>query len=149
MQWFFSYGLGTDVEQTRAEVGSLARYGAATLGDHIYTFTGHHPEFDCATSTLVPVPGGTVLGVAYELTDAQIDDVVTHGHGYVLRHNLARFEGGDIPVVTLQPTEIGPRGQPSADYLGRVRQGLRQHYPDAVVEAYLERALAAPEAPRS
>jgi mannose-6-phosphate isomerase-like protein (cupin superfamily) len=142
MQWFFSYGLGTDVEQTRAEVGVLARHGAATLPDYIYTFTGHHPEFDCATSTLVPVRGGLVLGVAYELTDSQIDDVVTHGHGYALRQNLARFEDRDIAVVTLQPTEIGPPGLPSAEYLGRVRRGLRQHYPHALVEAYLQRALA-------
>jgi mannose-6-phosphate isomerase-like protein (cupin superfamily) len=141
MPWIFSYGLGTDPEQMRADVGSWRRMVPATLPDHVYTFTGFHPDFDGATSTLVPLPGGVVLGVAYEVDDGKLDELREHGHGYVLRRNLARIDGDEVSVYTLQPETLAEPGRPSDEYVGRVRRGLERHYPREAVEMYLARAL--------
>lgn len=141
MPWFFAYGLGTDLEQTAADLGSWQRHEPATLPDHIYAFTGYHPEFDGGTSTVLPVTGGSVLGVAYLIEAEQLEALRVHGHGYVLRQNQARVSGEDVPVYTLQPETVSPPSAPSDSYVAKVRRGLLQHYSEAVVDMYLTRAL--------
>jgi mannose-6-phosphate isomerase-like protein (cupin superfamily) len=150
MPWFFAYGLGTDPEQMRADIGEWSACLPATLADHVYTFTGYHPDFDGPTSTLLPMPGGVVLGAAYEIDERRLEEVRAHGHGYVMRENEATVQGERRPVLTLQPQEIGAPGTPSDEYLARVRRGLLHHHPAAAVGMYLDRALrraAGPAAP--
>ena len=142
MPWFFSYGLGTNVERTKKDVGSFERYQTGTLNGFVYTFTGNHPEFDGGgTSTLIPVRGGVVLGVAYEVSDGQLSSLVENGHGYELRENRAVLDGAETPVYTLQPREIKQPNRPSDRYLSMIREGLTQHYQPPLVELYLGRAL--------
>ena len=141
MAWFFTYGLSTDLDQMAKDVGHWQRYEKATLNDYVYTFTGCHPEFKAGTSTLLPVRGGVVLGVAYLLDDQQIQDMVEHGHGYSLKDNQVVINGENVTAHTLQPAEIGAPNPPSDDYLNRVRSGLSRHYPAQVVDVYLKRAL--------
>lgn len=141
MPWFFSYGIGTDLEQTKLDLGHWQRHQASSLKDHVYTFTGYHPDFKGATSTILPCKGGIVLGVAYLIEDQQVQDLVEHGHGYVLKTNQAMIGDEEVPVLTLQPAEIGAPDAPSEDYVQRVRNGLNQHYGSELVEVYLSRAL--------
>src|SRR4051812_29211270 len=103
MPWFFSYGLGTDLERMASDVSRWERHQKATLNDYVYTFTDDHPEFNGGTSTLIPVRGGVVLGVAYLIADEQLQDLVEKGHGYVLKQNTAIMDGEATPVYTLQP----------------------------------------------
>jgi mannose-6-phosphate isomerase-like protein (cupin superfamily) len=141
MPWFFSYGLSTDLEQMKADVGRWDGYQRASLPEHVYSFTGYHPDFQGGTSTLVPMRVGTILGVAYLLDDSQLESLVERGHGYVLEQNRIQVRGEAIDAFTLQPREIGPATPPSARYLERIRHGLSQHYPAQVVQLYLARAL--------
>ncbi|HEX6367441.1 MAG TPA: cupin domain-containing protein [Longimicrobium sp.] len=142
MHLFLSYGLGTDPERTCADIGARVRHFPLILPDHVYTFTGRHPEFDDAgTSTLLPYPGGMVLGVAYEVTEPQLEALVANGHGYVLRATRTPVEGREETVYTLQPETPGEPNPPAPRYLAMIRHGLEQHYPAEVVEMYLARAL--------
>lgn len=142
MPWFLSYGLGTDLERTRADIGSWERHLPVILPDHVYTFAGRHPDFDGAgTSTLFPAPGGMVLGVAYLVSEPQLEQLVEKGHGYQLRATRAPVDGREETVYTLQPETPGEPNPPAERYLAMVRKGLEQHYPVEVVEMYLARAL--------
>ncbi len=141
MPWFFSYGLSTDLEHMKSDVGRWECYQRATLPDHVYSFTGYHPEFQGGTSTLVPMRGGMAIGVAYLLGDDQLNELVDRGHGYVLTQNRVRAKGEELEAFTLQPRELAPAQAPSDGYLARVRRGLSQHYPAQVVQLYLARAL--------
>lgn len=141
MPWFFSYGLNTDLEQMKADVGRWECYQRASLPDHVYSFTGYHPEFQGGTSTLVPMRGGTVLGVAYLLDDSQLKAVVDRGHGYVLAQHRVKAGGEELTAFALTPREIAAAQPPSDAYLARVRRGLSQHYPAEVARLYLARAV--------
>jgi mannose-6-phosphate isomerase-like protein (cupin superfamily) len=90
---------------------------------------------------MVPLTGGVVLGVAYLLTDQQVQALVDHAQGYVLRDSQALLGAESVPVLTLQSQEIGPSTWPSEAYIRQVRRGLTQHYHEKLVELYLNRAL--------
>lgn len=142
MPWFFAYGISTDPEQMKKDVGTWISYTKATLQDYVYTFTGEHPDFfNQGTSTIIPMPGGTVLGVAYQLEESKISDLVKNGHGYVVRECTANIDGKAMPVLTLQPKTIARRNSPAPQYVSMVRNGLIKHYPEKVVDLYLNRAL--------
>ena len=55
-------------ERLAREVGPWSALHPATLPDHLYTFAGAHPDHGGrGVSTLLPSPGGVVLGVAQTL----------------------------------------------------------------------------------
>jgi mannose-6-phosphate isomerase-like protein (cupin superfamily) len=141
MQWYFAYGLSIDPDRMHKEVGSWEGSQPASLPDYVYLFTGSHPDIQGGSSTVVPLTGGVVLGVAYRLTDQQVQNLVAPGHGYILRESQALLGTEMMPVMILQPQEVGPPTLPSDAYLGQVRRGLAQHYPEKLVELYLNRAL--------
>jgi mannose-6-phosphate isomerase-like protein (cupin superfamily) len=142
MPWFFSYGLGTDSERTRKDIGGWSQCRRAKLRDHVYTFTGDHPHYKCATSTLIPFSGGEVLGVAYEITDSQFDSLAEREKPYLPKHHKIVLENGEeVPAYTIEPEAVGVRGRPSENYLAMIRQGLSEHYPAELVQVYLKRAL--------
>ncbi|SMO66873.1 cupin domain-containing protein [Melghirimyces algeriensis] len=142
MPYVFAYGISTDPDQMKRDLGDVDGMVRATLTDYIYTFTGEHPDFDDGgTSTLVPLKGGQVLGVAYQVSENRLEDLVKNGHGYVLKQNRALIEGVERKVYTLEPQIIQPYNLPSADYIRRVRKGLNKHYPEKMVDLYLRRAL--------
>lgn len=140
MPWFFAYGISTDPEQMRQDVGGWETFKAASLPDHIYTFTGYHHEFGGATSTIVPAAGGVILGVAYLVSKEALQVLEKAGHGYVLSENRVLVDGTMVPAFTLQPTTVAPGGKPAPSYLDRVKKGLSQHYPPDLIDLYLKRA---------
>jgi mannose-6-phosphate isomerase-like protein (cupin superfamily) len=153
MEWFFSYGLSTDPEQMRAEVGTWHCDEKSQLPDHAYMFTGDHPEFGGGgSSTIVPLLGAEVLGLAYQIDQDQLETLIAKGHGYELRRHRIRLPREEVDAVTLEPPEIAEPQPPSDSYLERVRFGLCQHYDAEIVARYLDRAVArsktATEVPR-
>lgn len=144
MPWFFMYGISTGTDQAKKDLGSWERYERASLADYNYTFTGKHPDWgNAGTSTLIPVEGGTVLGVAYQITDEQIAKIAADAAPYEIRHNEVKLKstGEIVQAVTLQPQQIAELNPPSDEYIALVRKGLLEHYHEEIVELYLNRAL--------
>lgn len=142
MQWIFSYGLSTDPVTMREAVGSWHRAESAELPDHVYLFTGVHPAFEAGTSTVLPAPGGHVLGVAYLIDDDRVESLVASGRGYVPRRRTVRLADAEIEVLMLEPETIPDPNPPAAGYLEQVRAGLLGRYDEQIVDRYLGRALA-------
>jgi mannose-6-phosphate isomerase-like protein (cupin superfamily) len=140
MPWIFAYGPWTDPDQMRDVVGKWTYCRKSTLQDHVFLFSKNHLGFG-GTSSMVPLEGGMVLGVAYLIDDDQVRRIVENGHGYVLKENRALVDGEEVPVLILVPEQCGRPEPPSDSYLAQVRHGLGQHYPARLVEAYLGRAL--------
>lgn len=144
MPWFFMYGISTGTEQAKKDLGSWERYEKATLMDYNYTFTGSHPDWgNAGTSTLIPVEGGTVLGVAYLISDEQVAKLAADAAPYEIRNNEIKLKatGEVVPALTLQPQQIAELNPPSDEYVALVRKGLSEHYVEELVELYLDRAL--------
>lgn len=142
MPLYFAYGVSNDPVVMRSEAGEWNFMASATLPDYAYTFTGHHPQYRCGTSTIVPMRGATVLGTAYEIGDGQLDAIaVNAGPGYVLREHRALIDKAPKTVHTVEAEHAGAPNPPSAEYVERVRAGLSQRYPAEVVDAYLTCAL--------
>ncbi|SDX49042.1 Cupin domain-containing protein [Marininema mesophilum] len=142
MPWIFTYGISTDTNEMKRDIGEFHSYVCATLRDYIYAFTGEHPEFgNKGTSTILPLTGGHVLGVAYQVNQNKLEDLVTNGHGYEFKKNTATIEGKEVEVFTLQPKEIKQLNPPTDEYLKMVESGLKSHYHEEIVDLYLSRAL--------
>jgi mannose-6-phosphate isomerase-like protein (cupin superfamily) len=141
MVWFFAFGISTNPDTVSQDIGHYKTYKKAVLKDHIYTFTGYHEKFKGGTSTILPMEGGQVLGVAFNIEKEQLDDIVKTGHGYVLKTSRAIIDNEEVNVYTLQPERIKEVNSPSLYYIESVREGLYFHYPKEMVDLYLKRAL--------
>jgi mannose-6-phosphate isomerase-like protein (cupin superfamily) len=142
MTWIFTYGISMDPEKMKKDIGHYKEFQKAVLKDYIYTFTGKHPDFEHGgTSTIIPLKGGEVLGVAYLIEEDQLQDLLANGYGYVFKKNIAIVSGEEKEVLTLQPKSLEDKNLPAPSYLKAVRQGLIKHYPEIIVDLYLQRAL--------
>lgn len=138
MPWFFAYASWTDPD-VMPEPG--ARFVKAMLPDYVYTFCGEHATFSGGTSTVVPMPGGTVLGVAYALTEPEVERVRQASLHHRVVEVQAKVEGEVVPVLMLVPSEAGSPRPPSEAYVAVVRRSLMRHYAEELVDLYLTRAV--------
>ncbi|MFG6150641.1 cupin domain-containing protein [Halobacillus sp. B23F22_1] len=141
MVWIFTYGLSNHPETIKKDIGHFNSFEKTVLADHVYTFTGYHETFKGGTSTIIPMEGGQVLGVAYEIDDEKLKNLVSNGHGYELRTHTALINNKSQEVYILQPKEVKEVNLPALDYIETVREGLYYHYPKEMVDLYLKRAL--------
>src|SRR5436853_1559638 len=124
------------------EVAGWVSQEKSTLPISSDAFSGSHPDWKgCGTSTIRPVEGGVVLGVAYMLTDEQVEQLRQDAAPYQIRENVALIDKVETPVYTLQPQETWPVNPPADEYLALVRRGLTTHYQEEIVDLYLARAL--------
>jgi mannose-6-phosphate isomerase-like protein (cupin superfamily) len=141
MEWIFAYGPTTEPERMRTAVGGFERAEKATLEDHAYLFSGDHPDLGGGTSTLIAMPGASVLGVAYLVDAARVDAFAARSNRHKLRRRRVHLPSAEVDAVALESAP-GREPQPPADeYLDWVWEGLRQHYDPEIVARYLKRAV--------
>ena len=93
----------------------------ARLADHAYTFAGYDEHYKGGTSRLLALPGAHVLGVAYSIDSAQLENrFEAAGHGYTLREHRIELSGESVIATTLKAPEERPL-QPTGERLRRAR----------------------------
>jgi hypothetical protein len=137
MPLFFAYGVSTDPERMKEEMGGFLSYRKATLPDHACTFT-YNPEYEGGATTLIPCPGEEALGVVYEIEEAQLALLEQVDEEYALHKIQVKADGVRVEAYALLPREEEAQALPTEKYLARVRKGLTMHHDADVVERYLQ-----------
>lgn len=141
MPYLFSFGLTCNLETAKKDLGKWNSYSKAILKEHIYTFTGFHPDFNGGTSTVIQKDGGEVIGIAFEINENQISLLRKNDYGYMLKEVEIYLADKKVKAYIMAPKIIEERRMPSLSYYEGVKASLNQHYPKEIVDHYLERAL--------
>lgn len=139
---YFAYGSNLDLDQMRERLPDVRVVGLAVLRDHRLTFPLHSERWGGGAAGVAHAHGGTVWGVLYELTEADLArlDADEGWRGPGDHHNLydrdlasvelTRSDDGSVPrrvraytyfARTLNPTA------PSRRYLDTMLKGARHH----------------------
>ncbi|GLO68387.1 MULTISPECIES: cupin domain-containing protein [Oceanobacillus] len=141
MPTLFSFGLTCNLETAKNDLVSWNSYSKATLKDHIYTFTGFHPDFNGGTSTVIEKTGGEVLGIAFDINEDQIDIIKENDYGYQLKQKEIYIYDKKVTAYIMAPLVVEEVSEPALSYFEGVKLALSQHYPKEIVSRYLDRAL--------
>ncbi|MBN6889786.1 mannose-6-phosphate isomerase-like protein (cupin superfamily) [Cytobacillus horneckiae] len=141
MPILFSFGLTCNLDTAKKDLEKWNNYSKAVLKDHIYTFTGFHPDFNGGTSTVIHREGGEVIGVAFDISEEQINLIKDNDYGYVLKQKEIFILDKKVSAYTMEPKVIEELMVPSLSYYEGVKEALTQHYPKEIVNRYLDRAL--------
>lgn len=140
-RWLFAYGPSTDLERMTREIGGWTEFHTATLDGYVYTFAGVHPTFGGGASNLRPLPGGCVLGIAYLVEERRLKGILEDTRHRALHTHSVVVDGKRVEAFALHLKGEHSLTPPSEQYLESVRIGLCQHYPEEIVDLYLERAV--------
>ncbi|NBJ69344.1 MULTISPECIES: cupin domain-containing protein [Clostridia] len=141
MPVLFSFGLTCNLDTAKKDLGNWKKYSKAVLKDHIYTFSGFHPDFHGGTSTVIHKDGGEVLGIAFEINENQVNFLTDNDYGYELKEKEILISDKKVKAYIMEPTIVEELREPSLTYYESVKTALNQHYPKEIVDRYLERAL--------
>jgi gamma-glutamylcyclotransferase (GGCT)/AIG2-like uncharacterized protein YtfP len=139
---YFAYGSNLDLDQMRERLPDVRVVGLAALRDHRLTFPLYFERWGGGTAGVTHAHGGTVWGVLYEVSEADLAVLDAHEgwKGTGDHHNLydrdlatvelTRPDDGSVPrrvraytyfARTLNPTP------PSRRYLDTMLKGARHH----------------------
>lgn len=140
MLLFFAYGVSTDPERMKAEMGGFLSYQSATLPDHGCTFT-YNAEYDGGATTLIKSAGEAALGVVYQIEPSQLALFEQVDEEYALHRLQVQVASGLVEAYVLLPREEETLTLPTERYLQRVEHGLCQHHSSDEVKRYLQRGI--------
>ena len=140
-KWFFAYGPSTGPDRFKQEFEGVAAERPASIADHQLFFSNYSEEKGGGTSCIVPSPGETVLGTAYQVDDETLRQIEAASGGKRLHARTAQIEGKPQEAWVLLPETVGEFAAPSDTYLAKVRNGLGYFYPMTMVDDYLRKAI--------
>jgi len=137
---YFAYGSNMSSARLAARVGAVRVVGAATLSHHRHAFASLGQD-GTGKGAIAEHAGGRVLGVAYELTVAQFDELNRYEGGYERRAIDIATGAGAAAAETYYPLDWDETLRPEDWYVDHYLAGMREHrFPDDYIETILAQA---------
>ncbi|WP_340695852.1 gamma-glutamylcyclotransferase family protein [Hydrogenobacter thermophilus] len=149
MPYYFAHGSNMSQRQMkeRCKEGKFKTLGRAFLRGYRLVFDGYSISWDGSVANLVPLEGGIVWGVLYEVSEEcikKLDECEGVSSGYYKRVKVeVHSEDGKSFMAYTYLREPLEEGKPSREYIetlleGAEAVGLPEEYVNKYIRVYLE-----------
>lgn len=138
MLFYFAYGSNMDQSQMCERCPGARLLGNASLAGYRLAFTIFSPKRQCGCADIVPSVGGTVYGLLYRLTEAdmaKMDGFEGHPIHYRRITVQVQCDGGKVEAYSYEVVDKEEGLRPSVHYLGLLQSAsARFGFPETYQE---------------